>query len=261
MRNLFLKAAGLIAIFFVPFSSLAQSKGFQRFQLGYSFPMTKAKYTERYLIYQDLSDDNIDTTMSKDVRTKGGFGITLGHFFPVAKMGEKSSLNISIDFLYNMMVWDAEMVDVSGYDYSTGSYSYNTTYVISAATVHWGLPIGVDFKTGGEATLDRSSKLSMTLGTGIYPSLNLTVFETNAGAKTKIQPYLKAEVGVFAGINWKVRALYSFGKLEYIDYSDVESGSSYAYESSASLVSKSTLTLSLLVMPGSFKWGKNEWWR
>ena len=91
MRNLFLRAAGLIAIFFIPFSSLAQSKGFQRFQLGYSFPMTKAKYSERYLIYQDLSDDNIDTTMSKDVRTKGGFGITLGHFFPVAKMGEKSS--------------------------------------------------------------------------------------------------------------------------------------------------------------------------
>jgi hypothetical protein len=261
MYHFFLKTLGLMLIVLIPFNVSAQSKAIQRFQLGYSFPMTTAKYTESYTIFQDLNAGSTDTSVSKNVKTKGGFGFTLGSYFPVAQMGEKSSLNIGVDFLYNLLVWDAQMIDVSGYDYETGSYNYTTNYVISAATVHWGLPVGIDFKTGGEATLDRSSRLSMTLGTGLYPSLNLTVFETNAGAKFKMQPYLKAEAGIFAGINWKVRALYSFGKLEYIGYSDTEGGSSYAYQSSASLMSKSSLTLSVLVMPGSFKWGKNEWWK
>ncbi len=256
-----LSAALLVVLF--SFSSFAQrgvSSGIQRFEIGYSFPMTTATYTQHYKSYNEYSDDNLDTTMSKNVRTKGGFGITLGHFFPVAKMGEKSSLNISIAFLYNLLVWDADLVSVDGYDESTGSYSYNTNYVISAATVHWGLPMGVDFKTGGEATLDRSNRMSLTLGTGVYPSMNLTVFETNAGAKFKIQPYLKADVGIFAGINWKVRALYSFGKLDYIGYKESDEGSSYSSEYSTSLVSKSCLTLSLIVMPGSFKWGRSQWW-
>ena len=256
MAKFNLKTLGLILLVSLPISSFAQSKGVQRFQIGYYFPMTKAVYTERALTQTGLDDDEVSNT----VRTKGGFGITLGHFFPVAKIGQKSSLNISLDFLYNLMVWDAKMIGESEYDYTTGEYSTGDDLGISAATVHWGLPVGVDFKTGGEAILDRGSRLSLTMGTGIYPSMNVTAFESNAGIKMKIQPYLKAEVGMFAGINWKVRALYAFGKLDYINFSTTSSGVGYAYESTASLVSMSTFTLSLMVMPGSFKWGRNEWW-
>lgn len=246
----------------LPVCSFAQSKGFQRFQIGYSFPMTTATYTEHSLMYNEYSEENIDTTFSRNVKSKGGFGITLGHYFPISKLSDKSSLNIGVDFLYNFLVWDAEMVNMEDYDYTTGEYNnYGSNYVISAATVHWGLPVGIDYKYGGEATLNRSNRMSLTLGTGFYPSMNLTVFETNAGAKFKLQPYLKAEVGIFAGINFKVRALYSFGKLDYISYSETDNGDTYSYESSASLISKSCLTLSIMVMPGSFKWGKEAWWR
>ena len=116
MAKFNLKTLGLILLVSLPISSFAQSKGVQRFQIGYSFPMTKAVYTERALTQTGLDDDEV----SKTVRTKGGFGITLGHFFPVAKIGQKSSLNISLDFLYNLMVWDAKMIGESEYDYTTG---------------------------------------------------------------------------------------------------------------------------------------------
>ena len=247
-----------------PILSFAQPripKGLQRFQLGYTYPMSTAKYTTRTVVFDDFGDNNLDTTLSKDAKTKGGFGVTLGTNFPIVRMGDKSSLAISLDYLYNFLVWDADMVKISGYDESTGSYTYNSSYVPSAVTVQMGLPIGIDYKTGGEATLDRSNRTSFTFGTGFYPSMSATVFENNAGAKLKIQPFLKAEFGVFAGVNWKLRALYAFGRLEYIDYSSSLGVSGYSQEESASLISKSSLNLSLMVQPFSFGWSKSEWWR
>ncbi len=247
------------------FSQSSGSKAFQRFYSGYSFPMTSATYSERYMYYDDYGDNNMDTTMSKNVRSKGGFGIVLGTYFPIVRLTERTSLNISLDFMYNFLVWDGQMVDPSTFNEDPyeepGAPTTNIVYEISGATVQWGLPVGVDLKTGGESSLDRADKFSFTLGTGVYPTLNLTVFEINAGAKFKMQPYLKAELGFFAGINWKMRALYSFGKLDYISYSENYSGDTYAYQSDVSLISKSCLTLSLMVTPGSFKWGKAQWWR
>jgi hypothetical protein len=264
MGHPYLKSFGIILLVWVPVLSFAQPripKGLQRFQIGYTFPMSSAKYTTHTLIFDDFGESNLDTTMSKDAKTKGGFGVTLGTHFPIVHMSETSCLAISLDFLYNLLVWDADMVKIEGYDASTGEYSYNSSYIPSAATVHMGLPIGIDYKTGGEASLDRSNRMSFTFGTGFYPSLNATIFENNAGAKMKIQPYLKAELGVFGGVNWKLRALYSFGRLEYIDYSSSLSGTGYEYSESASLISKSSLSLSLMVQPFSFGWSKSQWWR
>jgi hypothetical protein len=264
MGRPYLKSLGIILLVLLPALVFAQPripKGLQRFQIGYSFPMTSATYTTHSLIFDDFGDNNLDTVQSKDVKTKGGFGVTLGTHFPIVQLSDNSCLSISLDYLYNLLVWDADMVKIDGYDATTGAYTYNSTYIISAATVHMGLPVGIDYKMGGEASLDRSNRTSLTLGTGFYPSMNATIFENNAGAKLKIQPYLKAEFGAFAGVNWKVRALYSFGRLEYIDYSSSLTGTGYAYEESASLISKSSLVLSLMVQPFSFGWSKSQWWR
>lgn len=263
MLSIFRKIC-LVTLMTVPVSAMAVPripKALQRFQIGYSFIMTSATYTEHSYIYDDYGNNNIDTSFSKNSRTKGGFGATLGTYFPIARMGEQSSLNIDLDYMYNLMIWDADMVNLSGYDETQGEYTYSTSYNISAATIQMALPIGISYKTGPEATLDRSSKISLSLGTGVYPSLNLTAFESNAGVKLKLQPYLKAELGIFAGINWKVRALYSFGKIDYIGFNNNLKGDTYAYESSASLISKSCFSISVMVMPFSFGYSKSQWWR
>lgn len=247
-----------------PLLASAQSglpKAMQRIEIGYSFPMTTAKFTQHTSLIDIFAETNTDTTFSKNYSTKGGFGITVGTYFPIVRLGENSSLNIALSYVYNAMVWDASIVHFNGYDSSAGMFTYNSNLVISALTVHMGLPIGLDFKTGGESILDRSKRFSFTLGTGIYPSMNATVFENFTGSKTKLQPYLKGEVGVFAGVNFKVRALYTFGNLNYIDYKENVGGDIFAYESSAKLTSTSTFTLSIIAQPFSFGWGKSEWWR
>lgn len=243
------------------YSFAKMPKGLMRFQIGYSFPFTTATFKQHSLTYDDYGDNNLDTTYSRDVRSKGGFGVTLGTYIPIAQLTEKSSLNLDIDFMYNFLVWDAAKVNYSGYDNSTGQYTYSTNYTITSATVQMGLPIGLSFKAGGEASMDRGDKLSFTFGTGVLPTLNATIFDTYTGAKFKLQPYLKAELGFFAGVNFKVRALYAFGKLEYLNYDDSYAGDTYAYQDQASLTSKSSFLLSVMVMPLSFGWSKEAWWR
>lgn len=256
-----LLSALIIALLLANYSFARMPKGLMRFQIGYSFPFSTATFKQHSLIYDDYGDNNIDTTFSKDAKSKGGFGVTLGTYIPIVHLTDKSSLNLDIDFMYNLLVWDANAINYDGYDATTNGYVYTTNYTITAATVQMGLPVGVSYKFGGESSLDRGDKLSLSIGTGVYPSLNATVFEDYAGAKFKLQPYLKAELGFFAGVNFKVRALYAFGKLEYINYNSGYSGDTYAYDDAAALTGKSSFLLSVMVMPLSFGWSKSAWWR
>jgi hypothetical protein len=261
-----LKTYLLVALFIVPLASFAQPrlpKGLQRYQVGYSFPMTKATYKVHNYYFNEalVTGPQLDTTFSTEIKTVGGFGVTVGTHFPVVKLGEKSILAITLDYMYNFMLWDGKTRSFSGFDDSLNTFTYDYDFPINGVTGHMALPIGVDFKYGGEATLDRSNRFSMAFGTGLYPSFNATVFDFDAGAVFKMQPFLKGEVGIHAGITFKVRALYTFGKINYINWSsDPIYGIGFTQENGASLTSKSQLTLSLILMPFSWAWDKGAWW-
>jgi hypothetical protein len=49
---------------------------------------------------------------------------------------------------------------------------------------------------------------------------------------------------------------YIAGKIDYISYESSGNG----YESSTKLKSTGTTALSLVLMPFSWKWGRNDWW-
>ena len=224
--------------------------------------MTKATYTVRNSYFDDdlTLTTGLDTSFSTEIKTVGGFGVTMGTHFPIVQLGEKSCLAITLDYLYNFMLWDGKTSSFNSFNDSLGTYIYDYDSPISGVTGHMGLPVGVDFKYGGEATLDKGNKFSMSVGTGLYPSLNATVFDFDAGAQFKLQPYLKGEVGIHAGITFKIRALYTFGRINYINWSEDISGFDYFQTNGASLTSKSQLTLSLILMPFSWALQRSTWW-
>ncbi len=251
----------LIALGSVAIAQPQLPEGLQRLQLGYSLPLTKATYTVRnYFFDESFQQNAVDTSFSKEISTVGGFGFTIGTYFPIVKLSEKAVLAISLDYLYNFMLWDGTTQSLTGYSDSLSAFTYDYDFPINGITGHMGLPFGVDFKYGGDATLDKSNKLSMSFGTGIYPSLNATVFDFSSGVQYKVKPYLKGEIGFHAGITFKVRALYSFGKIDYLSYSSTLGGDLFSQINGTSLTSKSQLTLSLLVMPFSWAWQRKEWW-
>lgn len=244
----------LLVIIAVCSAELVHAQGFpksmQRTEVGYSFCMTSATYTYHATTFDESTISLIDTTYREKIRTKGGFGGTIGTFFPVAPIGQKGTLAISLSYLYNALLWE-------GTSFSYESNSQTGTTSSGSGTIEMALPVGVDYKFGCDALLDKSKRFCYTVGAGAYPSLTATVYKDNAGAGFHVLPYLKGEVGVFAGICFKVRALYTFGNIKYINFNE-----DYAnVQSQTSLKGKSALTLSLILMPFSWKWDKQDWWR
>ncbi len=216
-------------------------KGLQRYQVGYSYPISISNYKISLA----------DTVIERTVKTKGGFGVTMGTYIPVAKFSEASQLAFSIDGLFNMLIWDMEPVnDV----YYSGTSGYNKEYVITGGSMQIGVPLGLDLKFGCDAALEKSKGAGFTFGAGVMPTAALTAYEGEAGAVIRAQPYLKGELAVFAGICFKLRAVYAMGKFDYINATGEKSG--YDDGEGVTLTNKSTLTLSLILMPFSWAWDK-----
>ncbi len=189
-----------------------------------------------------------DTGFNEHIKAKGGFGVIIGNSFRLAKMGDFSCLALDVDFMYNSVFWES-----GGFSYSSNSQTGTTSS--GSGTVSIAMPIGISYKYGCDAAADKSKRFCASVGAGINPTLAGTVFRDQANGNFRMLSYLKGEVGIFAGICMKLRGTLSFGKLDYIDYSNNFEGQ----RSETSLKGKSAFTLSLIFMPMSFKWGRVDW--
>lgn len=233
------------------FSAQAKLPGFlTRYQIGYSFVNSTAEYNGMLRTY-DLKHNYIaDTPWTETVHTSAAFGITMGTYLPIKRLGKSSTLATNIDFTYDFKYWK----NVAG-----GLYSEFTDLDISGVSVEIGVPITLDFKFGCDATSTKNQRFCTTLGAGIYPTFAFTSFEDNAATGFGMAPVVKYEVGFFKGICMKFRVLYSFDNIQYIS----KSGSVFKQDDLASnftLKGKSTLTVSAIFMPFSFLWERKGWW-
>ncbi len=232
------------------FNSSAQMPGIlQRTQLGYSIVMNSAEYE----VKQKITDPSFskDTTYKYDMKTTASFGYTIGTYVPVTRLGRKSKLVWGVDFMYNMMLWDSKLRM-----YDAGGNFYDAPF--SGATLQMALPTGLDFKFGCDALNVKNIRFCTTLGAGAFPSYSFTTLDQMSSIDPQfgIAPYAKFEVGVFAGICVKLRAMYTVGNLSYMD----ERVKNSVSDTRSTLTGTSNLTLSLLVMPFSWSWSREEWW-
>jgi hypothetical protein len=241
MNSTLKKIAGTILCSAAFMSSYAIGNTAKRSEIGYSIPSIKADYT---LIL-------LDTTISEKVQTKGGFGIIFGNSINLAKFGDNGALQIGIDGMFDILVWDLSPVNQTYSGYS----GYSTEYEITGGTMRFGVPISADFKFGAEATLNKKKRGIFTFGAGFAPTAALTAYETDADAKIKIQPFVKAELGIVAGIGFKLRMQYNLGKFDYIR---LNPETEYNL-GSAGLRGTSAVTFSLVLMPFGFAWKNYEW--
>lgn len=218
-------------------------------EIGISYCMANAEYKKTTRYFNENTGLYYDSLHTERIQSKGGFGGVLGHHFPIIKMGDYSAMSVSISFMYDALLWESNAF----------SYSYNSSTnedYSTSGTVRMSLPVGVDYKFGCDAVADKSRRFTASLGAGVFPSLSGTVFRDEANGNFKVSPYLKGEIGIFAGICMKLRGMLTFGNVKYIDYNY----DNWSYNTSSSLTGKSTFTLSLIFMPASFKWKKDEWW-
>jgi len=249
IKNIF---SGLIFSALIISGTSAHSQAKYNFEVGFSYCMASAEYKTRSSFFNEFTGTFSDSVKTERITSKGGFGGMLGYHFPLIRMGDYSSMSMSISYMYDALFWEPAGTTTT-YD---GRGGYTVSPTVTSGTIKMGLPIGVDYKFGCDAVSDKSRKLCGTFGAGVFPSLLMTSFKEDAGMGFRAQPYLKGEIGIMAGICVKLRGTFTFGKLKYIDYTY----GSDTYSSSTSLTGKSAFTLSLIFMPMSFKWKKDEWW-
>ena len=233
------KGVLLALLILSPVCSFAKFPGIlSRFQLGYSFVMNSGTQELKYPVSSG------DTIIKRDLKTSAAFGVTAGTYVPIKRLGQSSMLVFGVDFMYNMMTWKP----------TTGDEG---TIGFDGLTAQMALPVGLDFKFGADALNVKDKRFCATLGFGAFPSYELTTIENTPlsfDPVFSVAPYAKAEVGVFAGICMKVRAIAAFGKIGYLEYTDKD------LNSTTSFYGNTNFAVSLLIMPFSFTWQREEWW-
>ena len=250
--------AGLIML--VAATSFAKFPGLlQRYELFYTYPISWAEYTRKDKILAPGASVSIDTTMTYNVQSKLAYGAGIGTFFPLKQLGRKSKLALDVGILANIYTFDYPTTTFSGLN-SDGTFDYTDGLAFSGATMSMAVPIGVSAKIGCDAMQDKKIRWCWSGGVGVYPSYNISVDFDNIDAQFAVQPYVRTEVGIYAGVCIKLRAQFAFLDAPYMKMGSKNSFSGFGNESNTSLTSKGNLNLSLVIMPFAFTWKRSEWW-
>lgn len=217
-------------------------RGPKNFEVGYSYCSASAEFKYSANSFNENTGLVTDTSFTERLTSKSGFGALGGYYFPVYKVGPKSKLAITLTYMYNAYLWDG-----GTFAYSANSQTGSTS--VGSGTIEMALPVGVDYKFGSDAMMDKNEKLCYSFGAGVYPSMDLTVYRDVGAFHFFTRPFVKAEAGIFAGICMKLRATYVFGNIDYFSYGHDNPGD----VEHTSFTSKGTAVLSLVLMPFSWK--------
>jgi len=232
--------------------------GLTRFEVGYSYPKAWADYKREDAVVNPFTGQTQHTSYSTRTASTFSFGATIGTYFPVARLGSKSSFAISVSLVEAMYSWDYPVTAFNGFD-DEGGIVYSSDFGFSGMTMHMALPVGADFKFGCDALSDKAIRFCTTLGAGVYPSGSMTADFDNAGFGYGVTPFVKAEVGIMAGICMKLRVMATIGNMPFYDGKSNLSGWTNAATTS-SLTGKQSVTVSLIFMPFSWGWKQTGWW-
>ena len=190
----------------------------------------------------------IDTNIDTKVRAKHSFVVYGGTFFPIALISDQSIIAFSVEFLgsYNDLTLDSVV------------FRPGEIYKKSESIVMLGVPLSIDFKTGGDVSLSKAQRGMFGIGGGVLAGGTSSYVDQTAQAPFKFIPFIKAEVGYFAGIAFKLRAVAYFGDANFIDR---VTGNIYGNDQLFTTVKSGYgFQVSLNILPFSYGWRTEEWY-
>ncbi len=209
-----------------------------------------------------------DTTMKRPLMATG-FGASLGVFAPFKATGHISYWGADVAIMVHEFTWTN-----LNQSYTTDNTFVNNSVPLSALTLQVAAPLGISYKVGCDAIKTKRLHLCASFGAGIIPQLNYTNLQSpntnynvtgmfSDGYGWSVLPYAKVDLGFFAGLCWKLRFMYSYGKINLFDANHAIP-SVYAAnkitDGPFSIASNQNIMVSLVIMPFSFKWQETDWY-
>ncbi len=232
----------------------------KNYEIGYGYSKTWGTYERRDKAVSAETGKVYDTTLKMNVSSKFGFSAQTGTIIPIKQLGKSSKLALGLVFLYQAYTWDyptanGAFLSDSGYI----RYDYTGGLSFSSVTLNAGAAISADFKFGADAMMDKRYRWCWTGGIGVMPSIGVTSDFDNADIQYNVQPFLKTEVGLRAGIVWKLRLMYQFLPIHYLDVSP-NSGFFPGSQQTVRLTGNGNFTASLVLMPFSWMYKRSMWY-
>lgn len=195
----------------------------------------------------DTLGSSVDTSYTLRMRSKHSFVITAGTYFPFVLLSDVSTLAFSVELFGSY----SDLTPDSVFLYPSALYKK------SYPEIMLGVPVSLDFKTGGDVALSTKRRSMFTIGAGILIGGTSRDKLPSSGIPAPI-PFLKLEAGTFAGIAIKLQGKIYFGDAHYVNRTDYNifgndelhtiTHSNYGYN------------LSLILMPFSSGWRSEEWY-
>jgi hypothetical protein len=189
----------------------------------------------------------IDTTFSRKTRATRSIALHAGTYLPITLLSDQGAIALNIELLgiFSEIAYDSILI------HSKAEYDRREQ--------NWmiGVPISIDLKTGGEVSLSKAQKHIFGLGAGLMIGVTTASSEKKAESPLTAVPFIKAELGWFAGLAFKVRGT---AYLASGSYDKTYSNLFASDELQMKLKQGYGYTLSLIVMPFSYGWRSEEWY-
>ena len=217
--------------------------------LGMAF--SSADYSHSYSTIDGSGNIVGSNTISRSFDLKG-FQFGANVYFRLFDVTPNSSVVFNIN--PSAYLFHYEMGSIHPAGSNLNEYNY------SLAIGNLAVPLTLDYKTGGEALFDKSYRTSFTVGAGLSPVMYGTNFGNIKKNKFGIRPFVHAEIGVFAAIEWKIRLSYMPGTTKVMDlYSDDAGMETMPVDSHIQMTTSSMFSVGISLMPFSFGWKSERW--
>jgi hypothetical protein len=219
-----------------------------RIEIGFGMMYTNYYYEGSYENYEYAKV--YDVKYYKQIRPASSFSFIMGYSYPLTKFGEKTTLALTVNCLYNLFKGRDDSVRVS-----------SGTVLSGLAAEHIGLPVSLDFKSGADAVYDKQYNFMYNFGLGFMPNFSTYKIDGESFRTITAAPFVKAEVGVRFGIAMKLRVMYVYRNsfINYDGYDDMNNKygpQKLQLNYKGNLTQDPELTVALVIMPFSFMWEK-----
>lgn len=223
-------------------------KSYLSYEVGYHYPISQATFNHTY-VNEVNGMYTGEKTISRSLKGKG-FGGHGGVYYPLFHATEKSVVALNVGAVVNILKYDIGEIR------PTDTRVYNYSFASAQAS----LPLTMDYKYGGEAMYDKAEKVSFTAGFGLSPTLYMANFGPAPYAKLGLRPYVHAELGFFAFIEWKVYASCMMGNATIFKGDNETAGlENMPFNSRISMDAKPVFSIGFSTMPFSWDWENSRW--
>jgi len=229
-----------------------QMRGYLGYDIGVFFSFADRNFQHTYTDIDANGTNHGEKVYNRKLKSRV-IGFNAGSYTPLGNLGSKSCL------AFDWGIAATILQDNTGEVYTRSPRSEG---VYESTIMHWdfAVPLCLDFKFGGEAIFDKSEAFSFTFGAGLQPSLAMGGVASTSKMVASISPMIKAEIGFFAGLQWKIKASYIYRSGNIYKAENGDAGMESKPESSViTITSTPSFNLGISFMPFSYDWESSRW--